>query len=1078
MAGQMKGGKRKRHTKKPDLSKVKFKVTKKRGRTVVTPEEELIRTKADIEAEIKKLKEAKKEATQTKARKKKTPEPIKDRKALDYDPVDAGMRKDAEEKVAKQDATRAEREARRAKRAAAKEVRVRRGNEEVSFQDLLSGDFFGADGIAPWADCKQLARKIAIKRTEIRNARVDIEGSPKLMRAFAKDYVGRVLSPGDELLTRRFGRLGGLFFAGLGLGASLVARGRSGRLMPQSTEAYALPDHMEQASCTLRRLMLFVFASDVSHEASTVTSYSPQRHFVSVTRKHVPHRLRLCRPLAARRRLQPTAFVGSRLGRQTRWQESIALLDSIQSVSLEPGVVSYNAAITACGRGKQWEKALDIMTTMRQRGVPPEVVTFTAAINACGKCDHWAGALSLFRALESQSLDTQCPRESPPMGEGARSLQLEVCATAEHCYFGIGEDVVTFSSEIKQRGLELGLITYSACMSACSRGQEWRHALALLQEAKKLKSSQPDVVCFNVALNALERSRQWQLALSLFAEMVEHGPSPTVVTYSEAIGACASGRRWELALHLLSQDVIAVSTCMGALEEAGRWELSLDLFQEMEKRLLTPSVITFNAAISAAKKGELWQRCLQLLVDIGGRGYNPAIQACSDCGQWQQALALSEEMVALGLQPEGLSFSNLLMECEHRCLLERQERLLQSLGSGKTWSGSALAAGAITAAAACYFAASKRSEAHALLCRAAEEGLCNAAGLRLASLCSGIQLGGVHPAVSQPLAAGVQYSKELRVLHHVLTTARPGDAVSVIRAVEDCGNEVLGPSGRWLKIAGGEKKAVLTSAVAGGPPGGSGGGGGGGNVAGPGQVLEIGAYCGFSATRMAVAMPGVQITSLEVDPVHMIVARNIVAMAGMSAFVEVWTGHSKASLPRLAGRRSSGGAFPRPAFAAVFMDQRGSRYTEDLFLLHEHGLLRPGAVIVGDNVLKPGAPIFLWEAVMSKDCEAQILSVGEFMMPSEDWMSITVPRPKFFASTLAPLHPAELIRLHEEADEIREAATGPGRTVSWPAWASFAQSMKERLAALGIEATARAPGIPPDEPQDPLPEPDAKQQQQ
>ncbi|CAE8714036.1 unnamed protein product [Polarella glacialis] len=149
MAGQMKGGKRKRHTKKPDLSKVKFKVTKKRGRTVVTPEEELIRTKADIEAEIKKLKEAKKEATQTKARKKKTPEPIKDRKALDYDPVDAGMRKDAEEKVAKQDATRAEREARRAKRAAAKEVRVRRGNEEVSFQDLLSGDFFGADGIAP-----------------------------------------------------------------------------------------------------------------------------------------------------------------------------------------------------------------------------------------------------------------------------------------------------------------------------------------------------------------------------------------------------------------------------------------------------------------------------------------------------------------------------------------------------------------------------------------------------------------------------------------------------------------------------------------------------------------------------------------------------------------------------------------------------------------------------------------------------------------------------------------------------------------------------------------------------------------
>eukprot|EP00933_Yihiella_yeosuensis_P081744 TRINITY_DN9542_c1_g5_i1.p1 TRINITY_DN9542_c1_g5~~TRINITY_DN9542_c1_g5_i1.p1 ORF type:complete len:169 (-),score=42.63 TRINITY_DN9542_c1_g5_i1:131-577(-) len=143
------GGKRKRHAKKVDLSKVKFEITKNRGKTTVTPKKEIIRTKAEIEDEIKKLKEAKTTARRVKERRKKAPAPIEERKALDYNPVDAGLRRDIEEKVRKAEATKAERDARRAKRAAARERKEKRGNEEISFQDVLGGDFFGTDGIAP-----------------------------------------------------------------------------------------------------------------------------------------------------------------------------------------------------------------------------------------------------------------------------------------------------------------------------------------------------------------------------------------------------------------------------------------------------------------------------------------------------------------------------------------------------------------------------------------------------------------------------------------------------------------------------------------------------------------------------------------------------------------------------------------------------------------------------------------------------------------------------------------------------------------------------------------------------------------
>ena len=55
-------------------------------------------------------------------------------------------------------------------------------------------------------------------------------------------------------------------------------------------------------------------------------------------------------------------------------------------------------------------------------------------------------------------------------------------------------------------------------------------------------------------------------------------------------------------------------------------------------------------------------------------------------------------------------------------------------------------------------------------------------------------------------------------------------------------------------------------------------------------------------------------------------------------------------LPRLSGH-----------FDMIFFDQRGSRFLKDVeILLHEAALTTHGTVLVADNVLKPGAPRFLW----------------------------------------------------------------------------------------------------------------------
>ena len=66
--------------------------------------------------------------------------------------------------------------------------------------------------------------------------------------------------------------------------------------------------------------------------------------------------------------------------------------------------------------------------------------------------------------------------------------------------------------------------------------------------------------------------------------------------------------------------------------------------------------------------------------------------------------------------------------------------------------------------------------------------------------------------------------------------------------------------------------------------------------------------------------------------------------------------------------------------------KKGSRFHDDLAILESLDLLRLGAVVVADNVLKPGAPFFLWRLSKSGAYDTQIVTLQEFAMTSEDWM--------------------------------------------------------------------------------------------
>lgn len=105
------------------------------------------------------------------------------------------------------------------------------------------------------------------------------------------------------------------------------------------------------------------------------------------------------------------------------------------------------------------------------------------------------------------------------------------------------------------------------------------------------------------------------------------------------------------------------------------------------------------------------------------------------------------------------------------------------------------------------------------------------------------------------------------------------------------------------------------------------------------RVVEVGTLAGYSAIRMAAALPASgKLWTIEYDPGHAEVARRNIAAAGYADRVEVLVGAGLDILPTLEAKGP---------FDAVFIDADKVNY--DHYGQWAEKNLRPGGLLIGDN---------------------------------------------------------------------------------------------------------------------------------
>jgi len=91
-------------------------------------------------------------------------------------------------------------------------------------------------------------------------------------------------------------------------------------------------------------------------------------------------------------------------------------------------------------------------------------------------------------------------------------------------------------SNAQSRQVELDLITYSATIGACEKGQQWITATSLLREMQQ-RHMKSDAITYSASMSACQKCEKWRSVWAIFKQMQRGDCFSTGLTYMFAADA-------------------------------------------------------------------------------------------------------------------------------------------------------------------------------------------------------------------------------------------------------------------------------------------------------------------------------------------------------------------------------------------------------------------------------------------------------------------------------------------------------------------------------------------------------------
>ncbi|CAJ1420393.1 unnamed protein product [Effrenium voratum] len=443
----------------------------------------------------------------------------------------------------------------------------------------------------------------------------------------------------------------------------------------------------------------------------------------------------------------------------------------------------------------------------------------------------------------------------------------------------------------------------------------------------------------------------------------------------------------------VEQDVVTYNVAIAACGRAQQWERSLLLLEGMPRVSIDPDFETYQAASLACSRNNEWEKALsflaiaQSLKVANAESWHIGMMACASAGAWEATLEMldcagsdgSPKDVSRDLMCYGVALYACMEAGRWPLCLSLLERMRREEVE------------ADQVALACATQACRDGRNADAADDIVSEMRLKKMNFNIAEVLNEATVAVDFPEVRSPVPIGAlrpMAQKEVSLYKWIRQRATPGDVSSVIQVIEEFAEERS-----WLKIQGEQKKELLEA-----------------SLRPEDRIVEFGCYVGYSSMVMAKKLRELgghgSVTTCEVDAANAYVARGVLQFAGVEGEVQVRVG--------CACDWVATGQLGTIDF--LLLDHRGTIYHEDLHAAEPS--LSEDAVVFADNVLYPGAPLFL-HYIDVQGYEIEIHELKEFKRPDlDDWVVKCRPPPAAERKEMPESTPAEFRRLSAEVDAI------------------------------------------------------------
>eukprot|EP00438_Fugacium_kawagutii_P016831 Skav203790 [mRNA] locus=scaffold206:515169:520079:+ [translate_table: standard] len=307
-----------------------------------------------------------------------------------------------------------------------------------------------------------------------------------------------------------------------------------------------------------------------------------------------------------------------------------------------------------------WQMALQTVEHHRSHGITLKISACGKAIAACGKSAEWQTASQILSGYIIHQLEVNT---------------ISYNATMSACEKGgLWPSSLHILEDLSWHGLEASVVTTSAAIS--SHDTDWSRAVRLLQRIHEWQQ-QANVITYTSATSSYEKSSQWQVALRSLEDIELNGIQGHIFAINSCISSCQKAERWRVAFSLvhsfaqIQRDVATYNASLLCAAKAPKsWQSGLWRLRDLQI-LLSPSVITYNSAISVFEVLSRWQYAFLLFHELAFSRLKANITTCNSllsafekAGAWQQALHFLTFLKLRRMSPDTITFNATVSACE------------------------------------------------------------------------------------------------------------------------------------------------------------------------------------------------------------------------------------------------------------------------------------------------------------------------------------------------------------------------------------------------------------------------------